>query len=223
VLARFDDGGPALVERRIGEGRVLLWASSLDSFWNDLAVQPIFLPFVHQMARYVSGRGETLPWFTAGQVLDVSDVRAMATAGLLEGTEEGQALAGERVVIDPAGTPVRLPGGVGPHYLVLQDAGFYSMRPTGSGETRPLAVAVNVDLEESDPVTMEGEEIQAALAATMASGGGVNGSGGGIQLQRADIERRQSLWRLLLAAVLALLAAETVMANRRSTQPATAG
>src|SRR6185436_640611 len=105
VLARFDDGGPALIERKIGQGRVLVWASTLDSFWNDLAVQPIFLPFVYQMARYVSGRGETLPWFDAGQVLDVSDVRAMATAGLLEGTEEGQALTGERVVIDPAGTP----------------------------------------------------------------------------------------------------------------------
>jgi hypothetical protein len=223
VLARFDDGGPALIERRLGEGRVLIWASSLDSFWNDLAVQPIFLPFIHQMARYVSGRGETLPWFTAGQVLDVSDVRAMATAGLLEGTAEGEALTGERVVIDPAGNPVRLPGGAGPHYLVLQDAGFYTMRPTGSGEGRPLAVAVNVDLGESDPVTMEGQEISAALAATVASGEPTGGAGGAIQLQRADIERRQSLWRLLLAAVLALLAAETVMANRRSTQPATAG
>ena len=53
-----------------------IWnVSTLDSFWNDLAVQPIFLPFVHQMARYVSGRGETLPWFTAGQVLDVSESR----------------------------------------------------------------------------------------------------------------------------------------------------
>jgi hypothetical protein len=223
VLARFDDGGPALVERRVGQGRVLVWTSSLDGLWNDLSVQPIFLPFVHQVARYVSGRGETLPWFTAGQVLDVSDVRAMATAGLLEGTEEGQALMGERVVIDPAGTPVRLPGGAGPHYLVLQDAGFYSMRPTGDGEARPLAVAVNVDLAESDPVTMDGEEISAALAATVASGDGTRGAGSAIQLQRADIERRQSLWRLLLAAVLALLAAETVMANRRSTQAATVG
>jgi hypothetical protein len=223
VLARFDDGGPALVERRVGQGRVLVWSSSLDGLWNDVAVQPIFLPFVHQLARYVSGRGETLPWFTAGQVLDVSDVRAMATAGLLEGAEEGEALMGERVVIDPAGTPVRLPGGAGPHYLVLQNAGFYTMRPTGDGEARPLAVAVNVDLGESDPATMDGEEISAALAATVTSGDPATGGGSAIQLQRADIERRQSLWRLLLAAVLALLAAETVMANRRSSQAATAG
>ena len=30
VLARFDDGAPALIERRVGSGRVLIWASSLD-------------------------------------------------------------------------------------------------------------------------------------------------------------------------------------------------
>ncbi len=221
VLARFDDGSPALIERRIGQGRVLVWASTLDSFWNDLAVQPIFLPFVHQMTRYASGRGETLPWFTAGQVLDVSDVRAMATAGLLQGTEEGLDLEGERVVIDPTGASVRLPGGAGPHYLVLEDAGFYTMRPPGTDQDRPLAVAVNVDLAESDPATMDGEEVAAALSATVAEGDGTGGTGGAVDLQRTDIERRQSLWRLLLVAVLALLAAETVMANKRSTAVAT--
>ncbi len=30
ILARFDDGAPALLERRVGNGRVLLWTSSLD-------------------------------------------------------------------------------------------------------------------------------------------------------------------------------------------------
>ena len=138
---------------------MLLWASTLDSFWNDLSVQPIFLPFVHQLVRYASGRGETLPWFTAGQVLDVSDARAMATAGLLEVTEQARGLEGERVVTDPAGTPVRLPGGAGPHYLNLKDAGFYTMRSLKDGEARPLAVAVNVDLAESDPATMDPEEM----------------------------------------------------------------
>jgi hypothetical protein len=222
VLARFDDGSPALVERRIGEGRVLLWASTLDSFWNDLSVQPIFLPFVHQLVRYTSGRGETLPWFTAGQVLDVSDARAMATAGLLEVTEQARGLEGERVVTDPSGTPVRLPGGVGPHYLNLKDAGFYTMRSLKDEAARPLAVAVNVDPAESDPATMDPEEMGAALAATVAEGAAGEG-GGAIKLQRVDLERRQSLWQLLLVAVLALMAAESMMANRTSKRTATAG
>ena len=58
----------ALAERLFGEGRVLIWTSTLDAFWNDLAVQPVFLPFVHQLVRYASGRTETLASFQAGRI-----------------------------------------------------------------------------------------------------------------------------------------------------------
>src|SRR5690606_23911968 len=77
VLARFDDGRVALAERRVGQGRVLVWTSTLDTYWNDLALQPVFLPLVHQVVRYASGRGEVVPSYLAGQVIDVTDARAM--------------------------------------------------------------------------------------------------------------------------------------------------
>jgi hypothetical protein len=54
VLARFADGSPALVERRHGAGRVLLFGSDLSNRWNDLPLQPAFLPLVHQVARYLA-------------------------------------------------------------------------------------------------------------------------------------------------------------------------
>ena len=70
VLARFDDGAPALLERRLGAGRVLLWAASFDMDWNDFAVKPVFLPFVHQLGRHLAGYREPEPWLTVGEVLD---------------------------------------------------------------------------------------------------------------------------------------------------------
>ena len=63
----------------------------------------------------------------------------------------------------------------------------------------------------------------AALAATVIEGDVDQARGRASALQRVDIEQRQSLWRLLLIAVLVLLALETVMANRRSTGIAPAG
>ena len=66
VLARFDDGSVALAELQYGRGTVLVWTSTLDNFWNDLALQPVYLPFVHRVSEYVGGRTEALPWFTAG-------------------------------------------------------------------------------------------------------------------------------------------------------------
>jgi hypothetical protein len=54
VLARFDDGGPALLERTEGSGRVLLFASDLDRRWNDFPVHPSFVPFAIETARFAS-------------------------------------------------------------------------------------------------------------------------------------------------------------------------
>ena len=53
ALARFSDGDPALLERRMGEGRVLFFASDVNRGWNDLPLQSSFVPFVHEIARYL--------------------------------------------------------------------------------------------------------------------------------------------------------------------------
>ena len=53
VLAAFSDGGPALVERTAGRGRVLVFASDLNNEWNDFPRQPTFVPFVHEVVRYL--------------------------------------------------------------------------------------------------------------------------------------------------------------------------
>ncbi|HZD05829.1 MAG TPA: hypothetical protein VE173_12960, partial [Longimicrobiales bacterium] len=140
ILARYDDGSVALAERSVGKGRVLVWTSTLDAFWNDLALQPVYLPFVHQLVRYASGRTETLSSFTAGQILDVTDARAMETAGL---GEAARALADqdERVAVTPGGATLSLPTGEEPHFLRLEEQGFYEIRPPGREDIRPLAVA----------------------------------------------------------------------------------
>lgn len=54
VLMQFDSAEPALVERSVGSGRTLLFASSLDLEWNNLALQGLFLPFVHETLRHLA-------------------------------------------------------------------------------------------------------------------------------------------------------------------------
>ena len=44
VIARFDDGAIAMAERKIGSGHVIIWSSTLDNYWNDLALKPVYLP-----------------------------------------------------------------------------------------------------------------------------------------------------------------------------------
>ncbi len=59
VLSRYDDGAVALAGNAVGKGRVLVWTSSLDTAWNDLALQPVFLPFLHQLVRHTASHAES--------------------------------------------------------------------------------------------------------------------------------------------------------------------
>jgi hypothetical protein len=66
VAARFTDGTPALVERRLGEGRIVLFASDLDRGWNDFPLYPSFVPFALEAVRYVAGERDLAREYVAG-------------------------------------------------------------------------------------------------------------------------------------------------------------
>jgi Aerotolerance regulator N-terminal/von Willebrand factor type A domain len=55
VAARFTDGAPALLERREGQGRIVLFTSDVDRRWNEFPLNPSFVPFAVETVRYVSG------------------------------------------------------------------------------------------------------------------------------------------------------------------------
>lgn len=213
VIARFDDGSVALAELRVGRGRVLLWTTSLDSFWNDLALQPVYLPFVHRLAEYLGGRAEALPWFVAGQVVDLADPEALETAGLVSSEAAGLAEGLDQVALSPNGGNVTLPAGDGPRYLPLEEHGFYTVRQPGTDPDRPFIIAVNVDLEESNLGRVEADELALQIEAPTVVDDGSPRLTQAVELQREDQERRQSLWRWLLVAALALFTLETVISN----------
>jgi aerotolerance regulator-like protein/VWA domain-containing protein len=66
VVARFSDGMPALLERREGNGRVVLFASDMDRRWNDFPLHPAFVPFTIESIRYAAGARQVPREFTAG-------------------------------------------------------------------------------------------------------------------------------------------------------------
>lgn len=211
VVARFDDGSPALVEGRRGKGRVLIWATGLDRLWNNLPLQPVYLPFVHRMARFLAGRGEIPSWHPAGSTVDLS---ALAEAGADLTIPPGAVAMGPgggSVPVDPETSLLRLAGG-----------GIWEIRPPGERPEHPVAVAANVDVAESDMTRMDIEEFLGAVGGEPASGEARSDSASAddatVELRAADLEGRQSFWRYLLAAVFLLMVSETALANRLSRQ-----
>ena len=55
VIARFSNGTPALLERSVDRGRIVLFASDFDRRWNDLPLHPAFVPMAVEALRYVGG------------------------------------------------------------------------------------------------------------------------------------------------------------------------
>lgn len=66
VMARFSNGAPALLERGLDRGRVVLFASDVDRRWNDFPLNPSFVPFALEAVRYTSpGRPATREFVVA--------------------------------------------------------------------------------------------------------------------------------------------------------------
>jgi hypothetical protein len=89
VAARFMDGSPALLERREGQGRVVLFASDLDRRWNDFPLHPAFVPFATEAVRYVSGARDRGRDYLVGMSPEGSDARP----GVYRAKADGRAIA----------------------------------------------------------------------------------------------------------------------------------
>ena len=215
VLARFDDGSPALVERRIGNGAVLLWASTIDTFWNDFAKKPVYLPWVHRVIEHLADYAPPTPWYSAGQVLNLAE----------QDVSLGDRGAGavDYVVMSPSGQrmPVNVGGRAG--YIGVSEQGLYEVHDANTTDTLPLSLAVNVDLAESDLTPVDPEEL-ASMVTGRAGGSRADGSPDPERVIAAeDLERQQSIWWYLLLAAALLFLGETLVSNRLSRTQLSAG
>jgi hypothetical protein len=194
VAARLADGTPLLLDKRVGEGHIVLLASGLENLTNDLPLHPIFVVFVDRMARYLSG-GERM-----------SGSRLVDSFVQLRGAAEPAGVAASVEVTDPDGRrPLSLSEARTLQSFRLERAGFYQIR---FADGRDAVIGVNPDRRESDLEPLS-QEVQAVWS----------GNSGGKEPQAAgsapvEVKSRPiSLWWyvMLLALVVALV--ETVLAS----------
>jgi hypothetical protein len=137
VLARLEQGEPLVLERQVGAGRVILFASSLDREWTDLPLQPVYVPFIAGLSAYMAG----------GSRIDAAELGSTLALRQL-GLPGGQ-------IFDPQGRSALGIGGLGDE-VVLDQIGFYEA--TGGGVTE--LVAVNIDPRESDVRPMDAATLE---------------------------------------------------------------
>jgi len=80
TLARFTTGEPALLECPSGDGRALVFASDLNNRWNDFPLHATFVPFLHEVVRYLaSTRAHASEYFVGAAPAGVPRTPGLAT------------------------------------------------------------------------------------------------------------------------------------------------
>ena len=201
VIAVFDDGNPAVVEKVYGNGRVLCYTSTIDREWNDLPIHGVYLPFLHETIKYLAlKQAGKVPDYRVGDGIEYN------------GSQEN---AGKEVaVFDPDRKEVRMSlneqGNL--FYEDTHNPGIYSVHQ--SGEEQHYFV-INVDTVESDLTPRNPEELTSMLIGTTETDRTPTKlTPEVIKKYEEDVERNQSLATYLLLAVFALAIGEMFLANR---------
>jgi hypothetical protein len=192
IAARLSDQTPLLLEKRIGEGRVVLFTSGLDNVTNDFPQKPVWVPFVERTARYLSGTESRNGTRVVDSFLELR-------------TAKERSLSVE--VTDPDGNrPLSLSEATTAENYQLTRAGFYELRLANG---RRDMVGVNPDRRESDLSQISQESL------TLWSGDGDEpaqqaAAGGGAAGQTAPY----GIWWYVLLLVLAAAVAESVFSGQ---------
>jgi hypothetical protein len=191
VLARFDDGDPAIVQVPLGKGSVVIFTSSWSPRDSQLALSSKFVPMLHALL----DQSSNLP------------------------PQKAQYFIGEEVPLPGGPQPliVRKPDGTevaatpGTKFSVTDQPGVYQVTPG------TLRFIVNLSPEESRLVPLP-EDRFTSLGVPLRTGretpAEIAKREG--QAQATEIENQQKLWRWLLVAALGLLLLETFFAGKLS-------
>jgi uncharacterized membrane protein len=192
VLARYEDGSPALIEGTAGKGRVLLFTSSLGPSWNDLPLTPLYLPLVHQMIRYVASR-EAGSWYALGQSFRVAKESKGDPPAV--DAPDGARLTDNRLTAD------------GDVLVTGRQPGFYRLRYAA----RPDFAAVDLNAAEGDFTKLD---FAAFISSVTGGAGKAEGREASRNSSNEEIENRQKVWWPLLFLALLILITESMLAQR---------
>jgi hypothetical protein len=191
VIARLSDNSPLLAEKQVGEGRVLIFASTLDNLSNDLPINALFVPFVEQASHYLGNIEDRPSNYRAGSYLDLRAGKSR------NGAAEVQGPHGERVLT--------LAEAAKAQGVTLSSEGFYDVsRPSGQHEL----AAVNPDRKESNLEPISTETLQ--LWQNTGGTSGVPTSGDGPK----QVPQTVDLWWYVMILALILAIAESLIGNR---------
>jgi hypothetical protein len=194
VVARFEDGDPALLEAPLGQGRVFLLASGWDPADSQLGRSSKFVPLMGQILLSGEARppGETL--LTVRQAIEL-EPSTSARSVALPGGSVADLAAGARA------------------FDATTEPGLYAIDPTGA---KPRWFAVNLDPSESQTAPLPPEALEQRGCRLARGPAPAPDPDKMRQLRDAELEGRQKIWRWLVVGAVAILIVETFIGGLRA-------
>jgi hypothetical protein len=192
VLARFDNGMPALIQWTLGEGRLFLLATSWRPEDSQLALSTKFVPLLGGLLREAGFREDVERRVLVGQALEFPEEEPSTST-----------------VVTPIGERLPLEAGV-TRFTDTDVPGLY--RWTRGDQQRVFAVDVATSESRTtpmDPSMLEQYGVPLGRQASQEKQQEAQR-----QMMDQELEGRQQVWRWMLAAALVLLVGETWLAGR---------
>jgi hypothetical protein len=193
VLARFDDGSPALWEQAVGQGRAYVLTSTWRPIDSQLALSSKFVPLMASLLDQAAGvEGTSAPNLNVGQSI---------TLPILPGDSV--------LVTTPDGTQRQLPA---------EERTFPDTDSPGTYRfqwpDKSHAFAVNLSATESDTVPVAADQLE-QLGVRIGAVPGYNEQlDRERQLRDIELESRQKLWQWLMVVAMGVIGIETFVAHR---------
>jgi hypothetical protein len=201
VAAALSDGSPLLVDRRIGEGHVLVFTSSFDNIASNLPVSPVWLPFLDQTTSEMGGIGTAPGNYKVGSFVELRTAKEKDVPVEIVGPND------KRLLTLAESTKART--------FQFPSQGFFDVRRANGREE---LASVNADRRESDFTIIPAETLELWKNTGIASKQGLSSASSTNQG-----ESRSELWLYVLAMLAVLAIAESVLGNRHMTAAQTAG
>ncbi len=198
ILMQFDNGKPALVEQKIGRGRVLLFTSSLDIEWSNLPLQVWYLPWLHETFRYLSRHVEKKRAYVIDEPVSIH-VPARTLMHVISPL-------GEKTVLTPHEQFAE--SGERHFYSKTQTPGFYHIRSNNFQDY----FAVNTSPKESDLTSFAPQALHDLVVNPEIETRTSQESQTFFYNLQADKSQRFWWWLLLFVVLLGI--GETILANR---------
>ncbi len=209
TLANFDDAAnsPAILERLIGQGKLLTVTTSADQEWNLWSNFQGFPILVNEMAQYLLGQRMGVRNIKVGDVVDLPVTEFDYNKKFrLTDPEDRQTTLNPRSLRD---------GGYVLNLRDLDEMGIYSLRKESEEANKKWVdedvIAVNLEPSEGDLTRTSKKELENAYPKFdfQFVGGGTQEQG-----QTEMKEKKSNIWKVLAFLLIGFLALESLLALR---------